>query len=161
MATIIIDLDHVEKGIKNFEKYVHGVDEAIDGGLREILERTSEHMSMEASNYGLSESDLEKTKYIDFAEDEVEVGYASEHAQYVEYGTGIIGSYEQHPEADDIGWEYDINGHDIRGWYYLGKDMKVHWTLGMPARPIVYNTKRWLKTQATRILRRKIRSIKV
>lgn len=37
---------------------------------------------------------------------------------YLEFGTGIVGAWNNHPEADNVGWEYDKNKHGYNGWYY-------------------------------------------
>lgn len=52
----------------------------------------------------------------------------SEYAVFAEYGTGIVGagmaaSYSglkggPHPEADIIGWAYDVKNHSAKGWVY-------------------------------------------
>ena len=70
------------------------------------------------------------------------------YAIYVEYGTGIIGESEPHPEAAG-NWDYDVNGHGIKGWVYKSdKDGKFHWTQGYVSRPFMYNTLRWLEEAA-------------
>lgn len=74
------------------------------------------------------------------------------YAVYVEYGTGIVGeaSPNDNPEGE-IEWSYDINNHGDKGWwYYATIDGKsgFHWTKGMPARPFMYNTLRWLQQNA-------------
>ena len=85
------------------------------------------------------------------------------YAVYVEFGTGIIGDSNPHPEAKVNGWEYDINGHKENGWFYPEKDgpesnawspegrkaagVKLKWTMGMPARPFMYNTLRDLERE--------------
>lgn len=37
---------------------------------------------------------------------------------YLEFGTGIAGKYNSHPDANKIGWEYDVNNHGAKGWWY-------------------------------------------
>ena len=70
------------------------------------------------------------------------------YAIYVEYGTGIVGEANPHPEAAG-NWDYDVNGHDIQGWVYKSdKDGKFHWTVGYISRPFMYNTLRWLEEAA-------------
>jgi len=74
------------------------------------------------------------------------------YAVYVEYGTGIVGemSPNDNPEGE-IEWEYDVNNHRDSGWwYYASIDgvAKFRWTKGMPARPFMYNTLRWLQQNA-------------
>ena len=76
-------------------------------------------------------------------------------AKFVEFGTGIEGKENSHPDASIIGWKYDINNHDEKGWFYF-KNGKWHWTKGMPSRPFMYNTASALRNTETitRIARR-------
>lgn len=61
------------------------------------------------------------------------------YAIFVEYGTGVVGSANPHP--DPQGWAYDVNGHGDAGWAYFNeRDGKWHWTKGMASRPFMYNT---------------------
>ena len=62
----------------------------------------------------------------------------TDHAAYVEFGTGVVGAGSPHPNP--VGWAYDVNGHGDAGWYYPGDDGKLHWTRGMPSRPYMYDT---------------------
>ena len=64
------------------------------------------------------------------------------YAAYVEYGTGIIGDFSPHPEP----WAYDINNHGWDGWYFIGRDGIKYHTLGQPAHPFMYNTRRDLES---------------
>lgn len=86
------------------------------------------------------------------------------YAAFVEYGTGIIGADNPHPEPQE--WEYDTNGHGMAGWFYPVSDnpqskawhpdgrkaagVKLAWTRGMPARPFMYNTLRELEAEVER-----------
>ena len=70
------------------------------------------------------------------------------YAIFVEYGTGMIGAMNPHPEAGEAGWDYDVNGRGEKGWIYYGWDFKKHWTRGMPSRPFMYNTMMTLKDLA-------------
>lgn len=70
------------------------------------------------------------------------------YAIYVEYGTGIVGESEPHPEAAGK-WDYDVNGHGTKGWVYKNdKDGKFYWTQGYISRPFMLNTLRWLEEAA-------------
>ena len=62
------------------------------------------------------------------------------HSAFCEFGTGIVGEANQHPNITIPGWHYDENGHGENGWWYEGKDGKAHWTMGMPSRPYMYDT---------------------
>ena len=75
-----------------------------------------------------------------------------EYAAYVEFGTGIVGAEEPHPDAKNQGWDYDRNHHGNAGWYYPSengkwipkegkyKGKRMAWTKGQPARPFMYST---------------------
>lgn len=66
------------------------------------------------------------------------------YAIFVEYGTGVVGSRNPHPNPQ--GWGYDVNGHGDDGWVYLNeRDGHWHWTSGMASRPFMYNTGEELK----------------
>lgn len=60
------------------------------------------------------------------------------YAEFVEYGTGIVGSYEPHPDTDNKGWEYDLHEHGTSGWVYF-KNNRYYWTEGYKARPFMFN----------------------
>lgn len=64
-----------------------------------------------------------------------------EWAPFVEFGTGIIGSGNPHPDPGLANWKYDVNEHGEAGWFYY-KDGEWHWTKGMPSRPFMYETGR-------------------
>lgn len=67
------------------------------------------------------------------------------HAAFVEFGTGVVGARNTHPDVAIAGWRYDVNEHGELGWWYPGKDGKFHWTKGMPSRPYMYNAAKWLE----------------
>ena len=71
----------------------------------------------------------------------------AEYAVYVEYGTGIVGAANPHPEPE--GWQYDVHHHGVAGWWYPSAEgwyqprdggPLMAWTMGAPARPFMYNT---------------------
>ncbi len=69
-------------------------------------------------------------------------------AKYVEFGTGIVGSQNPHPNTSIIGWKYDINEHGENGWFYW-RDGAWHWTKGMPSRPFMFETAQQLQMAMT------------
>ena len=62
-----------------------------------------------------------------------------EWAKYVEFGTGVIGNENPHPDTSLGNWKYDANNHGEAGWSYY-KDGEWHHTKGMPSRPFMYET---------------------
>lgn len=73
----------------------------------------------------------------------------SDHACFVEFGTGQRGEDSPYPFPlpEGVSWTYHegetIKQNPVTGryyWFYPGKDGKWHYTEGMPARPFMYNT---------------------
>lgn len=60
-------------------------------------------------------------------------------AAFVEFGTGVVGKSNPHPDTGLVGWKYDTNDHGESGWWYY-YDGEWHWTKGMPSRPFMYET---------------------
>lgn len=105
--------------------------------------------SMEAVDTGLLEHSIHGIYDPSTGNGIVYVDKSCPYAIYVEYGTGIVGAGDPHPEAAEVGWAYDVNQHGIKGWVYKSdKDGKYHWTQGYFSRPFMYNTLRWLEEAA-------------
>lgn len=62
-------------------------------------------------------------------------------AYFNEFGTGIVGSQNQHisEELGKIGYKYDVNEHGEKGWVYPKEDGTFGWTKGLPARKEFWN----------------------
>lgn len=73
-----------------------------------------------------------------------------EYAQFVEFGTGIVGKQNPHPDLASANWKYDVNEHGEKGWMYY-KDGEWHWTKGMSSRPFMYETARDLRNLIPKI----------
>lgn len=83
----------------------------------------------------------------------------SEHAVFVEFGTGQIGAEAPYPYPMPQGfdWEYNV-GQTIfevspgqYGWFYQ-RDGQTYFTQGMPARPFMYETAMDLYTKVVAIV---------
>ena len=63
-------------------------------------------------------------------------------AKIVEYGIGYTGAnFTVVPEGSPLRndeWEYDINNHGYRGWYYTNENGEVVWTNGFAGR-LIFN----------------------
>lgn len=71
-------------------------------------------------------------------ENTIEVYTDNAYAQFVEFGTGIVGKNNPHPDAGEFGWQYDVNEHGIAGWKYQGEDGQWHWTQGQESSKFMY-----------------------
>lgn len=56
---------------------------------------------------------------------------------YKEFGTGIVGSSNPHPNLES-GWIYDVNKHGEKGWVYPKSDGSFGWTKGIQAQKKFY-----------------------
>ena len=72
----------------------------------------------------------------------------TDHAMFVEFGTGIVGKQSPYPGKlpDGVTWNY-ASGKTIRqladgryGWFYPSDDGNWYFTEGMPSRPFMYYT---------------------
>lgn len=65
-------------------------------------------------------------------------------AKIVEYGIGYTGGMSTlESEVED--WEYDVNSHGYKGWYYIDESGAVHWTNGYQGRFIFYKLKQFVE----------------
>lgn len=65
-------------------------------------------------------------------------------AAFVEFGTGVVGKANPHPDTGLVGWKYDTNDNGESGWWYY-YDGEWHWTKGMPSRAFLFETGQELK----------------
>lgn len=73
----------------------------------------------------------------------------SDHAAFVEFGTGQRGADSPYPYPlpDGVTWDYNVGQtiryNSVKGtyyWFYPGDDGQWHYTEGMPSRPFMYLT---------------------
>lgn len=84
----------------------------------------------------------------------------SEHAVFVEFGTGQIGEEAPYPYPLPPGfdWEYNVGQKIFEvspgqyGWFYQ-KDGQTYFTQGMPARPFMYETSMDLYSKVVKIVK--------
>lgn len=83
----------------------------------------------------------------------------SEHAAFVEFGTGQLGQEGGYPYPfpEGVNWEYNT-GETIfeispgqYGWFYPGDDGQWYFTQGMPSRPFMYETSLELMNDVVKI----------
>ena len=86
--------------------------------------------------------------------------WAGGYCAYIEFGTGTRGESSPHPSQEYqamMQWAYNVGTtifttKDGRtGWYYPVGDGTYRFTEGMPSRPFMYNTAKYLKAEASRL----------
>ena len=89
----------------------------------------------------------------------------SDHAVFVEFGTGIVGKQSPYPYPlpDGMTWEY-ASGKTIRqlsdgryGWFYKGDNGQWYFTEGMESRPFMYETSLELEKKVVSVAKRVFR----
>lgn len=96
----------------------------------------------------------------------------SEHAAFVEFGTGWKGLAKPYPVEIPQGNYGDYTGYvsgkqivnnakkGIYGWYYKGTDGKWYFTEGMPSRPFMYETSQDIYNIAESVARKVFREMR-
>lgn len=79
--------------------------------------------------------------------EKVQYGYSDwsleingDNVDWFEYGTGIVGQRNPHPEASMNNYEYDVNNHGSKGWWYKNAGSRVH-TWGIQGAYGIYKAK--------------------
>lgn len=74
------------------------------------------------------------------------------YAQFVEFGTGIVGLNNPHPDAGKEGWQYNSSGKGEQGWHYIDKRTgKSSFTHGQTGKQFMYKAYQYLEQNYMRI----------
>lgn len=170
--TIDMTLDRrsINNAIREIEECKRQLTEAMDALIRDLAEQGAQVARMQVTSFDAVDSgELEHSIY-GYFDPASRIGYViagAAHAFYVEYGTGVVGADNPHPDPERAGWSYDVHGHGAGGWIYdkgsddtfgnrsLNGGQGIRWTAGQPSRPFMYNTLVWLE-EAAESLGRKI-----
>lgn len=86
----------------------------------------------------------------------------SEHAAFVEFGTGYNGKFSPYKGTlpDGVNWQYIVGDQivsnirkGVYGWFYKGDDGNIYFTEGMPSRPFMHNTEVQLEREVIGIVK--------
>lgn len=141
----------IEEAIREVKQYKQQLDERTKALIRALVDKGVEIAKVQVRELGAVYTGQLEASITGFFDEETGVGIIRTdcpYAVYVEFGTGVVGQRNPHPEPIE-GWEYDINKHGDAGWWYFNeRDQKWHWTKGMESRPFMYNTLQILKAEA-------------
>lgn len=150
------------KGLDSLITEINQVKVEMDSVPGEILEELlSEGERIMSGNIDMSEVADSVTSYVSIVEKGSAKGYISaehESAVYLEYGTGIVGVWNPHPELP-IGWVYDINEHGYSGWVYWDSSGRKRWTMGLPSNQFILKTREELQREAGDIAIKKVKEL--
>lgn len=81
------------------------------------------------------------------------------HSAFVEFGTGLRGSQDPHPEPPQ-GWAYDVNQHGEEGWVYYDAYLGEFFvTRGAPSAPFMYLTAKQLESEKASLVKDAIKEV--
>ena len=94
--------------------------------------------------YNDSEIDVQNKPYM---EETTKANYPAKLslAKIVEYGIGYTGQLRTPNVIELEDWEYDVNNHGYKGWYYKDSNGNKCWTNGFQGRLIFYKLKEYIE----------------
>jgi len=148
MKKIKVNLDNIDKAIKEVKKYQKEVDRKTAQFIQMLTDEGFDILVTQVASLAFDTGELMSSiGTIMYVEENRGVIFSSSpHAVFVEFGAGVrknaAGSY---PGS----WPKDLGGIGsygkgqgrLNGWYYYSERTgKVEWTTGITSRPVFYNT---------------------
>lgn len=141
----------IEDAIREVKEYKRKLNDRVKALIRELVDKGVEIAKAQVRELGAVYTGELEESITGFFDEETGLGIIRTdcpYAIYVEFGTGVVGERNPHPEPIE-GWQYDVNEHGDKGWWYFNeRDQKWHWTKGMVSRPFMYNTLQLLRAEA-------------
>lgn len=164
--TFSLDPGSIERAAREVEKFAEQLREIIAELVQRLTEEGKSIASVKVIEMGAIDSSDLLNSIDGYYSEDTRTGIIcarSYHAFFVEYGTGIIGASNSHPEMSGE-WAppvitygehsysgYDTYEHGSRGWWYPSEkgwyipkrgdgSVSLAWTKGMRARPFMYQT---------------------
>lgn len=144
--------------VDRLKKAKTGLENIPESVIDELLSEGERIMS---GNINMSEVADSVTSYVSLVSKGSAEGYITaehESAVYLEYGTGIVGVWNPHPELP-AGWVYDSNEHGYSGWVYWDNSGRKRWTMGLASGQFVLKTREELKRVSADIVAKKIKEL--
>ena len=161
--TIELKISGVDQAIAALTKYQKSFQSRVELFMQKLsnygVECAREEVSvMDAVFTGELKNSIHSTKIESNAERVIfAVEADSEHAIYVEMGTGIIGATVPYPGKLPAMYAQGKTIHKTAegkyGWYYYAGGGQWYFTEGMPSRPFMYNASTQMQHEIERIAR--------
>ena len=167
-VNINIDLNNFEQTYKKSLMTTLAMQRGINDAYEELEDILYQKLIENMVGYGLGNSRLISGASVYRQGDSIVINVDGDHAVFVEFGTGIVGMSEPHPNPKVNNWTYVHTG-KFEGWWYptddsdpnpykrVFRDGKTYaFTRGMPSRPFVYDTWLYASRIYTQIFRKNI-----
>ncbi len=145
-------------------------DQWLAPALAEIQTRVLAKLYENMAKYELLDTEIASSVRVYVFKKKIFIDIANTYAMFVEYGTGIVGSENPHPNPKVKNWIYDVNAHGELGWWYpCDENIKTRYpniatktingqvyahTKGQKSRPFLYETYRYAARITTPTLNR-------
>lgn len=165
--TFNVDVGDLSRGV--VIKLEKAVEIGSDKGLDKMLKLAHEKVLANAKKHGVPTKTLSGLS-VTSSDNGIIISIGGADVMYVEYGTGMVGSSNSHPDAAAVGWRYDVNSHGEMGWWYPttqddpnptktdGPYGPVAWTQGAKSRPFMYETYLWISENFNKVITKSIES---
>lgn len=151
-----LDPDSIDEAIAEIERYETFVAEKAQEFVRLLKELGVE----KAKELVPVDTGVAQASIIGYMDENKGIIQAGGYCKYIEFGTGVRGLGSQHPSPEYLAimqWAYN-SGATIfttkdgrEGWYYPADDGSWRFTEGMPSRPFMFETAKYLKSEAARL----------
>ena len=151
-----LDPDSIDEAIAEIERYETFVAEKAQELVRLLKELGVE----KAKELVPVDTGVAQASIIGYMDENKGIIQAGGYCKYIEFGTGVRGLGSQHPSPEYLAimqWAYN-SGATIfttkdgrEGWYYPADDGSWRFTEGMPSRPFMFETAKYLKSEAARL----------
>ncbi len=151
-----LDPDSIDEAIAEIERYETFVAEKAQELVRLLKELGVE----KAKELVPVDTGVAQASIIGYMDEDKGIIQAGGYCKYIEFGTGVRGLGSQHPSPEYLAimqWAYN-SGATIfttkdgrEGWYYPADDGSWRFTEGMPSRPFMFETAKYLKSEAARL----------
>lgn len=174
MQDFIIDLNIDSSKFKDIGRSWKKVEKAIERGIAdgeaEFIVRLKQKIIENLGHYGLDTGNLVNSIVLEQVSGGVAIKCNSEYAAFVEYGTGIIGQQNPHPNpkitwiyrsgknsAEHEGWYYPTTPDDPNPYKHTFNGQLYAYTKGQVSRPFMYTSWLWGTRAAKNIINKHIR----
>lgn len=140
----------LEKAKRLIQEYKDNFEKSVTNSIKTVTEAMYNEVLKNCYDNGIYNHTNEIHWEYDESSNTGKIWTNNEVIIFNEMGTGIVGSKKPHPAFES--WEYDVNGHGEKGWWYpttpddpnpykiTDKNGQLRaWTKGLPSRSMFYN----------------------
>lgn len=147
------------QGIRELKKLLNKRLHTLDSITDKIALRLAEKgLTLVQSNAPTNDIDgnIAGTASIEQMKDGYRVIYSGQDVAYIEFGTGYKGQLNPYPDTSALNladWQYDVNGHGVKGWFYKSKrDGSIKHSRGMSPEMPMYRSYKELEDVTKEII---------